>query len=125
MDQVFGLEHTTNPPVIISPIAETPIVESSSQINTATPSTPSQESFDDDDDSPSPSATKQKVKKKNNDKMAILIEMMTRKLEIEDEESEERKRSQKAKEEWLERGEQREQQLVDLCGQLVKHLTGK
>jgi hypothetical protein len=88
-----------------------------------TPSTPSQDSVQDDEDSPDSFSTKQRVKKnkKHND-AAILVEMMIKKLEIEEEDREERLRLQKAREESLALSEQREQQLVDFCGLLVKHL---
>jgi len=113
MDQVLGNEHTTNPPVLISPIAENPVVENTLESSGLTPSTPSQDSVPDDEDSPDPFSTKQRVKKnkKRND-AAILMEMMMKKLEAEEEESEERTRLQKAREESLARSEQCEQQLI-------------
>jgi hypothetical protein len=121
MDQVLGNEHTTNPPIIISPIADTPIVEASGSPGPTTPCPIS--SQDEDTDSPSPFNTGKKVKRKRNDKSEAIIDLMMQGLEIKESEIEQRKKEREVHEAILARAEEREQKLVDIMEILVRHIV--
>lgn len=131
MDQVLGNEHTTNPPIIISPISNTPILEASRSPRTSTtdstPSPVSQGDTEDGTDTPDPFSTGKRVKQKKKD---ALIELMMHGLEIKESEVEQRKRDReteieerKKAEEKAARSEEREQKLVDFMEILVKHIV--
>jgi hypothetical protein len=122
LDQVLGNEHTTNPPVIISPIADTPILEASGSRRETTPSSTlitANSTQDDDTDSTNPFTTGKKVKRKKNDKSEAIIDLMMQGLEIKESELEERRKDR----EILARAEDREQKLLDFMEILVKHLV--
>jgi hypothetical protein len=122
MDQVLGNEHTTNPPIIIAPIADTPIIEASGSPGPATPC-PVSPQDEEDTDSPSPFNTGKKVKRKRNDKSEAIVDLMMQGLEIKESEIEQRKKEREAHEAILARAEEREQKLVDFMEILVKHIV--
>lgn len=131
MDQVLGNEHNTNPPIIIAPIANNPIVEATSKTASAEPVTPVPGSplDEEDPDSSSPFISGKKVKQKKNKSDAI-IDLMMQSLEIKDseieerkKEREERKKEREAHDAILARAEAREQKLVDFLEVLVKHIV--
>jgi hypothetical protein len=123
LDQVLGNEHTTNPPIIIAPIADTPILEASGSLRwTTTPSSSSVTASytqDDDTDSTNPFSTGKKVKRKKNDKSEAILDLMMQRLKIRESELEERRKDR----EILARAEEREQKLVDFMELLVKHIV--
>ena len=119
---MLGNKHTTNPPIIISPIADTPILEasrSSSQRSMTPSSASTAASQDDETDSPNPFSTGKRVKQKKNDKSDAILDMMMQNLEIKQAELEERRKDQ----EILVRAEERDQKLVDFMELLVKHIV--
>jgi hypothetical protein len=122
MDQVLGNEHTTNPPIIIAPIADTPIVEASGSPG---PTTPCPVSPQDEEDTDSPGAfnTGKKVKRKKNDKSEAIVDLMMQGLEIKESEIEQRKKEREMHEAILARAEEREQKLVDFMEILVRHIV--
>ena len=100
MNQVLGNEHSTNPLILISPIAENPIRENISQTSTIA-LTPSLLESPDDEDAGTTSSfnSGQKTRwKGRNDKSDVLVEMMVTRLEAEEEEKQEKKKFQTAKE---------------------------
>jgi len=107
MNQVLGNEHTTNPPIIIAPIADTPIIEASDSPGPTSPC-PVSPQDEEDTDSPDPFNTGKKVKHKKNDKSKAIINLMMQGLEIKESEIEQRKKEREAHEAILARVEERE-----------------
>jgi hypothetical protein len=122
MDQVLGHEHTTNPPIIITPIADIPIIEASGSPRPTTPY-PVSSQDEEDPDSPNPFNTGKKLKRKKNDKSEAIIDLMMQGLEIKESEIEQRKKEREVHEAILARFEEREQKLVDFREILVKHVV--
>jgi len=123
MDQVMSNKHTSNPPIIIAPISDTPIVEGASRSTSAEPVTPSPKSsaISGEEDTCTDSTTSYnsgKKMKKKEDKNREIVDLMKQNLEIKEVEVEEKKRQR----ELLERAEERDNKLLDLMQVLVTHL---
>ena len=76
IDHVLGNEHTTNPPIIVAPIANVPIIEASGSPRATTPAQSEVE-----DASPDAFSSGKRVKKKS-DKSEAILELMVQGLEI-------------------------------------------
>jgi len=122
MDQVLGNEHTTNPPIIIAPIADIPIVEASGSSGPTAPC-PVSSQDEEETDSPTPFNTGRKVKHKRNDKLEAMVDIMMQGLEIKESEIDQRKKEREVHEAILARAEEREQKLVDFMEILVRHIV--
>lgn len=122
MDQILGNEHTTNPPIIIAPIADIPIIEASGSPGSTTPY-PVSPQDEEDIDSPSPFNTGKKVKCKRNDKSEAIVNLMMQGLEIKESEIEQRKKEWEVHEAILARAEEREQKLMDFMEILMRHIN--
>lgn len=119
----MGNEHTTNPPIIISPISDRPIIEGSfDRDSTVDPVTPSPRSRgvsceEDglDTDSTTPHNSGKKVKLRNDSsKNREVVDLMKQNLEMKEKQQE-----------LLERADEREEKLVGLMEALVTHIVKK
>ena len=122
MDIIWCGVHTTNPPIIIAPISDTPILETFGSPGPTTPSPDSPEEAE-DTDSPNPFNTGKKVRRKKDDKSEAIVNLMMQGLEIKESELEERKKEREEQQAILARHEEREQKLVDFMEILVKHIV--
>ena len=122
MDQVLGNEHTTNPPIIIAPIADIPIVEA---FGSSGPMTLCSISPQDEEETNSPTLFNidRKVKHKRNDKLEAMVDIMMQGLEIKESEIHQRKKEREVHEAILAWAEEREQKLVDFMEILVRHIV--
>jgi len=91
MDIIWSNVHTTNPPIIIAPISDTPILEASGSPGPTTPSPASPDEAE-DTDSPNPFNAGKKVRCKKDDKSEAIVNLMMQGLEIKESELEERKK---------------------------------
>ena len=123
MDIIYGSVHTTNPPIIIAPISDTPILEASGSPGPTTPSPDSPEEAGDTTDSPNPFNTGKKVRRRKDDKSEAIVNLMIQGLEIQESQLEERKKEREEQQAILARHEEREQKLVDFMEILVKHIV--
>jgi hypothetical protein len=137
MNQVWGCEHTTNPPILIQPIADEPIIEGSTAGSTE-PATPSPKGLSPSalpEDTPTPDSlfdSGKKVKPKKNDKSEVIVELMMQNLEIKENEMELKKDEMELKKKqreddaaMLARAEEREQKLISIMELLVNHIIKK
>jgi hypothetical protein len=110
-----------------------PIVEGSGspvlRTNTTSPSTVSS-AEPEDIESLNPFSSGKRVKQKKNDKSDAILELMVQSLELKESELAEKKKhreseleEKKQDRERLARGEEREQQLVEMMAALVKHIV--
>jgi hypothetical protein len=107
MNQVWANEHTTTPPIIIAPIADTPIVEASGSPGSTTPCAVSPQD-EENIDSSSPFNTGKKVKRKRNDKSEAIFDLIMQSLKIKESEIEQRKEEREIHEAILAQAEERE-----------------
>ena len=130
MNQVWGCEHTTNPPILIQPIADEPIIEGSTAGSTE-PATPSPKGLSPSalpEDTPTPDSlfdSGKKVKPKKNDKSEVIVELMMQNLEIKENEMELKKKQREDDAAMLARAEEREQKLISIMELLVNHIVKK
>ena len=130
MNQVWGCEHTTNPPILIQPIADEPIIEGSTAGSTE-PATPSPKGLSPSalpEDTPTPDSlfdSGKKVKPKKNDKSEVIVELMMQNLEIKENEMELKKKQREDDAAMLARVEEREQKLISIMELLVNHIVKK
>ena len=130
MNQVWGCEHTTNPPILIQPIADEPIIEGSTAGSTE-PATPSPKGLSPSalpEDTPTPDSlfdSGKKVKPKKNDKSEVIVELMMQNLEIKENEMELKKKQCEDDAAMLARAEEREQKLISIMELLVNHIVKK
>jgi len=128
MNHVLGNDHTINPPILIQPNSDQPIVEVA-RFGNPTPAAPSLKTLApsllpcEGRDTPTDSITLfnpgKKVRQKKNEKNEVIVDLMMQSLEI-------TKKQREANVAWLARAEPgteaREQKLVDLVELLVNYI---